>query len=43
LLFVVAVSIAIACVVGRYHYAMDVAAGAALAGLVWAIARLAGI
>ena len=43
LLFAVAISIAIACVVGRYHYAMDVAAGAALAGLVWTVTHLAGI
>jgi len=42
-LFVIAVSIAIACVVGRYHYAMDVVAGAALAGVVWAVTHLIGI
>src|SRR6266850_733114 len=37
LLLVVAGSIAIACVVGRYHYAMDVVAGALLAVLVWVV------
>ncbi|HEY6212229.1 MAG TPA: phosphatase PAP2 family protein [Vicinamibacterales bacterium] len=34
-----AIGIAVACVVGRYHYAMDVAAGAALALAIWAIAN----
>ena len=42
-LFVIAISIAVACVVGRYHYAMDVVAGAALAAVVWAVAHLRGI
>jgi membrane-associated phospholipid phosphatase len=43
LMLVLAISIAIACVVGRYHYAMDVVAGAALAGVVWAVTHLCGI
>lgn len=36
LLLVLAVSIAAACIVGRYHYIVDVIAGAALACGVWA-------
>lgn len=36
LLLVLAISIAVACVVGRYHYVIDVIAGAALAIGVWA-------
>jgi membrane-associated phospholipid phosphatase len=36
-LMAVAVSISVACVVGRYHYALDVVAGALLAGLAWAL------
>ena len=36
-------SIAIACVVGRYHYAMDVVAGALLAVLVWVVSYLGGM
>jgi len=43
LLLVVAGSIAIACVVGRYHYAMDVVAGALLAVLVWVVSYLGGM
>jgi membrane-associated phospholipid phosphatase len=35
-LIAVAVSISVACVVGRYHYAVDVVAGALLAGAAWA-------
>jgi membrane-associated phospholipid phosphatase len=42
-LFALAASIAVACVVGRYHYVVDVAAGLALAGLVWAVVVLGGI
>jgi membrane-associated phospholipid phosphatase len=34
-----AASIALACVVGRYHYVVDVAAGAALAAAAWAASR----
>jgi membrane-associated phospholipid phosphatase len=34
---VVAVSISLACIVGRYHYVVDVLAGAALAILIWLI------
>ena len=43
MLFIIAISIALACVVGRYHYAMDVAAGAALAAVVWGGTHLCGI
>ena len=39
-LLALAVSIAIACVVGRYHYVVDVIAGAALAAGVWALASV---
>jgi membrane-associated phospholipid phosphatase len=42
-LFVLAASIAVACVVGRYHYAMDVVAGVVLAAVVWTAARVVGI
>ena len=42
-LFALAASIAVACVVGRYHYIVDVATGLALAGLVWAAVVLGGI
>jgi membrane-associated phospholipid phosphatase len=34
---VLAVSISLACVVGRYHYVVDVLAGAALAMLIWLV------
>jgi membrane-associated phospholipid phosphatase len=37
---VVAVSISVACVVGRFHYAVDVVAGALLAGGVWTVTQL---
>jgi membrane-associated phospholipid phosphatase len=43
LMLILAISIAIACVVGRYHYAMDVVAGVALAGVVWAVTHLCGV
>jgi undecaprenyl-diphosphatase len=42
-LLVLAVSIALACIVGRYHYVIDVMAGAALALAVWAATAAAGI
>jgi membrane-associated phospholipid phosphatase len=42
-LFALAASIAVACVVGRYHYVVDVVTGLALAGLVWAAVVLGGI
>jgi membrane-associated phospholipid phosphatase len=42
-LFVLALSTAVACVVGRYHYAMDAVTGAALAGAVWIAVRALGI
>src|SRR2546427_540893 len=38
-----AVSIGVACVVGRYHYVVDVAAGAALALATWIAVGLAGV
>jgi len=38
-----AVSIGIACVVGRYHYVMDVAAGAVLALVTWVAVSLSGV
>lgn len=40
LLLALAVSIAIACVAGRYHYIVDVVAGALLAAGAWAVASL---
>ena len=43
LLLVLAFSISIGCVVGRYHYSVDVAAGAALALAIWAIVAASGI
>lgn len=42
-LLVLAASTAIACVVGRYHYAVDVVAGAALGVLVCAVVYLCGV
>jgi len=38
-----AVSIAVACVVGRYHYIIDVVAGAVLAMAIWAAVVAAGV
>jgi len=40
---VIALSISVACVVGRYHYVVDVLAGVALALTVWGVTLLAGI
>ena len=42
-LLVLAVSVSLACIVGRYHYVVDVIAGAALAAGVWATVTLFGI
>ena len=42
-LLALALSIALACIVGRYHYIIDVMAGAALALGIWAAAGAAGI
>jgi undecaprenyl-diphosphatase len=42
LLFLCAASIAVACVVGRYHYTVDVLAGAALGLGVCAVAAAFG-
>jgi membrane-associated phospholipid phosphatase len=42
-LLLLAGSIAVACVVGRYHYAVDVVAGVLLAGVVWAVTTIGGI
>jgi len=36
-------SIALACIVGRYHYIVDVVSGAALALAVWAVVTAAGV
>lgn len=41
-LLALAASISVACVVGRYHYAVDVVTGAMLAGIVWGVAAVAG-
>jgi hypothetical protein len=43
LLMFLAASVSLACTVGRYHYVVDVAAGAVLAGVVWAVVKLYGI
>jgi membrane-associated phospholipid phosphatase len=42
-LLFLAASVSLACSVGRYHYVVDVAAGAVLAAAVWAIVHLYGI
>jgi hypothetical protein len=42
-LLVVALSISLACIVGRYHYAVDVGAGAAMALAIWALVAASGI
>jgi membrane-associated phospholipid phosphatase len=42
-LLVLAGTIAIACVVGRYHYVVDVVAGIALALVVWMVSSAAGL
>jgi membrane-associated phospholipid phosphatase len=42
-LFALAVSVSVACVVGRFHYVVDVIAGAALALAVWAAVSVFGI
>ena len=42
-LLVLAVSISIACVVGRYHYAVDVIAGAMVAAVVYAAVTIFGL
>jgi membrane-associated phospholipid phosphatase len=41
-LVVLAATISVACVVGRYHYAVDVVTGALLAAIVWAVTALTG-
>jgi hypothetical protein len=43
LLFGLSCSIAVACIVGRYHYVMDVVTGALLAAVVVIVAMAAGI
>ena len=40
--FMLALSIAVACIVGRYHYVVDTAAGAALAVAIWSTMELLG-
>jgi membrane-associated phospholipid phosphatase len=42
-MLVLAASISLACIVGRYHYVVDVVAGAVLAGGVWAFVIFYGI
>jgi membrane-associated phospholipid phosphatase len=42
-LLVLALSVSLACSVGRYHYVVDVIAGAVLAAGVWAAVTLSGI
>jgi membrane-associated phospholipid phosphatase len=42
-LLVLALSVSLACSVGRYHYVVDVVAGAVLAAGVWAAVTLSGI
>lgn len=42
-LFVLAASVGVACIVGRYHYVVDVLAGAVLAAAVLAVATFFGI
>ena len=42
-LLALAVSVSLACIVGRYHYVVDVFAGAVLAAGVWAAVTLFGI
>ncbi len=42
-LLALAASIAVACVVGRYHYVIDVVAGAALALVMWGVVTLVGV
>jgi membrane-associated phospholipid phosphatase len=42
-LVALAVSVSVACIVGRYHYVVDVIAGAVLAAAVWAGVRFFGI
>lgn len=41
--FALAISISVACVVGRYHYAVDVVAGAALALAIWILVLAFGV
>jgi len=42
-MLVLAVSISVACVVGRYHYVIDVLAGAVLAVMIWGAVLAAGL
>ena len=43
ILFALAASISVACVAGRYHYTVDIVAGAALALAIWAIVLMLGV
>jgi membrane-associated phospholipid phosphatase len=40
--FVLAASVSVACIVGRYHYVVDVVAGALLAAAVWIAVSVCG-
>jgi membrane-associated phospholipid phosphatase len=43
ILLCVAASIGVGCVVGRYHYTVDVLAGAALGAVVCAVVKICGV
>ena len=42
-LLAIAIGIAVGCVSGRYHYAVDVVAGVAVALIVWAVVAASGL
>lgn len=42
-LLILAISVSLACCIGRFHYVVDVLAGAVLAAVVWVAVNLAGI
>jgi len=43
ILFVLAASVSVGAVVGRYHYVIDILTGAVLAGAVWLVIAITGI
>ena len=43
IVLLLAASISVACVVGRYHYVVDALAGGALALVIWGIVNAAGL